>query len=84
MRAAGRIACVLAMFALAGTGCKGSLELNEIHIVHSIALDVGKNGGVKLSAEIARLASGQQQPKGMQNKTFMLTGEGATFSKPPD
>ncbi|WP_372637832.1 Ger(x)C family spore germination protein [Cohnella sp.] len=79
MRAARRIAWALAVFALVGSGCKGSLELNEIHIVHSIALDVGKNGGVKLSAEIARLASGQQQPKGMLNKTFMLTGEGSNI-----
>ncbi|QTH39907.1 Ger(x)C family spore germination protein [Cohnella sp. LGH] len=79
MRAAGRIAWVLAVCALVCSGCDGSLELNELYIVHSVALDAGKNGGVKLSAEIARLESGQQQPKGMQNKTFMLTGEGSNI-----
>ncbi|MFC4596980.1 Ger(x)C family spore germination protein [Cohnella hongkongensis] len=79
MRRAGRFARILAVLALACSGCTGSLELNEIHIVHSVALDAGKNGRMKVSAEIARLASGQQQPKGMQNRTFMLTGEGSNF-----
>lgn len=79
MRGAGRLARVLTALALLCSGCKGNLELNELHIVHSVGLDPGKNGGVKLYAEVAKLASGQQQPKGMQNRTFILTSEGSNL-----
>ncbi|BBI35044.1 Ger(x)C family spore germination protein [Cohnella abietis] len=61
------------------SSCKGSEELNELHIVHSIAVDSGQNGGVKLTAEIAKLSTGGNQPKGMQNRTFYLTGEGKSL-----
>ncbi|WP_138754310.1 Ger(x)C family spore germination protein [Paenibacillus sinopodophylli] len=60
-------------------GCKGSMELNEIHIVHSVALDEGKNGGVRVTAEIAKLSTGGQQPKGMQENTFYLTSEASSL-----
>lgn len=78
MRRAGRAVWALSALVLLCSGCRGNLELNEIHIVHSVGLDTGKNGGVKVYAEIARLASGQQ-PKGMQNRTFMLTAEGSNL-----
>ncbi|OME87796.1 hypothetical protein BK120_00215 [Paenibacillus sp. FSL A5-0031] len=61
------------------TGCKGSMELNELHIVHSIAIDKGENGAVRLTAEIARLTTGGQQPKGMQERTFFLSTEGRSL-----
>ncbi len=61
------------------TGCKGSMELNELHIVHSVAIDEGENGGVKVTAEIAKLTTGGQQPKGMQERTFFLTSEGRSL-----
>lgn len=60
-------------------GCKGSMELNEIHIVHSVAIDKGKNGAVRVTAEIAKLTTGSQQPKGMQENTFYLTSEGSSL-----
>jgi len=61
------------------SGCKGSAELNEIHIVHSVAIDVGEKEHIRVTAEIARLTAGGQQPKGMQNKTFLLSVEGETL-----
>jgi spore germination protein KC len=64
---------------LAITGCKGSMELNELHIVHSVAIDQGEDGGVKVTAEIAKLSTGGQQPKGMQESTFYLTSEGSSL-----
>ncbi|WP_169090931.1 Ger(x)C family spore germination protein [Paenibacillus sp. PL91] len=61
------------------TGCKGSMELNELHIVHTVAMDKGKNGNIRLTAEIAKLTTGGQQPRGMQEKTFFLTSEGRSL-----
>ncbi|MFC4304820.1 Ger(x)C family spore germination protein [Cohnella boryungensis] len=69
----------VAALALLSSGCKGNVELNELHIVHAVAVDVGKKGGVRVSAEISELTTGGQQPKGMQNRTFLLTGEGKTL-----
>ncbi|GAA3404739.1 Ger(x)C family spore germination protein [Paenibacillus hodogayensis] len=60
---------------LFATGCKGNVELNEIHIVHSIALDQGEEGRLLLTAEIAKLTPSGQQPKGMQNDKFFLSYE---------
>jgi len=64
---------------LSSSGCKGSAELNELHIVHSVAIDAGEKEHVRVTAEIARLKAGGQQPKGMQNKTFLLSVEGDTL-----
>ncbi|MDF2662712.1 MAG: hypothetical protein K0Q94_5503 [Paenibacillus sp.] len=60
------------------SGCMGNIELNEIHIVHSIAIDQveGQDGRIKLTAEIAKLTPSGQQPKGMQNDKFYLSYEG--------
>ncbi|MFF2089173.1 Ger(x)C family spore germination protein [Paenibacillus sp. NPDC058174] len=57
-------------------GCDGSLELNEIHIVHAIAIDKGENAPIRVTAEIAKIVSGGQQPKGMQSDSFYLYQEG--------
>jgi len=65
-----------AAIALQVAGCMGNMELNELYIVHSVSLDVGDRGGVKVSAEIAKLGTEGMQPKGMQNKTFLISGEG--------
>ncbi|GGG79474.1 Ger(x)C family spore germination protein [Paenibacillus radicis (ex Gao et al. 2016)] len=56
--------------------CDGSLELNEIHIVHSIAIDKGENAPIRVTAEIAKIVTGGQQPKGMQSDSFYLSHEG--------
>lgn len=64
---------------LLNSGCKGSMELNELHIVHTVGIDVGQNNGIKITAEIAKLSASGQQPKGMQDKTFYLSGEGSSL-----
>ncbi|MEK8128478.1 Ger(x)C family spore germination protein [Paenibacillus filicis] len=64
---------------LALTGCRGNRELNELHIVHSAAIDEGEDGNIRLTAEIAKLTPEGQQPKGMQNPTFLLTSEGKSL-----
>ncbi|WP_239618230.1 Ger(x)C family spore germination protein [Cohnella mopanensis] len=61
---------------LLSSGCKGIMELNQLHIVHTVGIDAGRNNGVKITAEIARLSASGQQPKGMQDRTFYLSGEG--------
>jgi Ger(x)C family germination protein len=61
------------------SGCKGSMELNQLHIVHTVGIDVGRNNGVKITAEIAKLSASGQQPKGMQDRTFYLAGEGSSL-----
>ncbi|MFD2118049.1 Ger(x)C family spore germination protein [Paenibacillus yanchengensis] len=58
------------------SGCKGSSELNEIHIIHSVGIDKGEKQPIRLTAEIAQLTASGQQPKGMQNNTYLLTSEG--------
>lgn len=78
-RGRGWLTASLIVLCFAASGCKGSMELNEIHIVHSIAIDKGKNGGVRVTAEIAKLTTGGQQPKGMQENTFYLTSEGSSM-----
>ncbi|GEM_PF-1157623 len=78
-RQAGRQAVLLKLLlcmSLAITGCRGNHELNELHIVHSAAFDVAEDGKVFVTAEIARLTPGGQQPKGMQDQTFYLSEKG--------
>jgi len=67
---------VIVGICLMNSGCRVSHELNELHIVHSIAIDEGSGGSIKLTAEIAKPSPGGQQPKGMHNKTFFLSSEG--------
>ncbi|RXZ80892.1 Ger(x)C family spore germination protein [Paenibacillaceae bacterium] len=67
---------VVAGLVLTMTSCRGSHELNELHIVHSIAIDKAPNEKVLLTAEIAKLTASGQQPKGMQDRTFFLSAEG--------
>lgn len=74
-----QLLATLLCLGLAITGCKGSMELNELHIVHSVAIDQGEDGGVRVTAEIAKLSTGGQQPKGMQESTFYLTSEGSSL-----
>lgn len=61
---------------LISSGCRGNMELNDLHLVHSIAIDEGSKGLIKLTAEIAELTPTGQQPKGMHNGTFFLSSEG--------
>ncbi|QMV40827.1 Ger(x)C family spore germination protein [Cohnella cholangitidis] len=64
---------------LLNSGCKGGMELNQLHIVHTVGIDAGRNNGIKLTAEISLLSSSGQQPKGMQERTFYLSGEGSSL-----
>ncbi|WP_240414119.1 Ger(x)C family spore germination protein [Paenibacillus periandrae] len=70
-----RLAVILGI-CLISSGCRGNMELNDLHLVHSIAIDEGSHGLTKLTAEIAELSPSGQQPKGMHNGTFFLSSEG--------
>ncbi|WP_042160762.1 Ger(x)C family spore germination protein [Paenibacillus gorillae] len=67
---------ILTVAALFIGGCDGGLELNEIHIVHAIAIDKGEHAPIRLTAEISKIVTGGQQPKGMQSDSFFLSHEG--------
>ncbi|WP_256223327.1 Ger(x)C family spore germination protein [Paenibacillus sp. 1_12] len=73
------IAVLLSICLIILSGCRGNMELNELHLVHSVAIDAGSNGSVKLTAEIAELSPSGQQPKGMHNGTFFLSTEGKSL-----
>lgn len=70
---------ILALISLSTAGCVGSVELNEIHIVHSLAIDKGNKHNIKLTAEISKITPSGQQPKGMQNDKFYLSQEGESL-----
>ncbi|MBP1989944.1 Ger(x)C family spore germination protein [Paenibacillus eucommiae] len=72
---------LVVVFGLCGisSGCKGKYELNELYIVHAIAIDKGKSGLIKLTAEIAKVTPPGQNPKGMQDRTFLLSIEGKSL-----
>ncbi|MED4582661.1 Ger(x)C family spore germination protein [Brevibacillus choshinensis] len=60
-------------------GCWGRQELNTVAIIHTIAVDKGKNNHVRLTIEISELISQGQAPIGLKGKPFYLTSEGETI-----